>query len=157
MSTPEAKLAGLGHELAAFPARPGPLEMVVVHGGLAWVSGQPPAKDGKIVYKGPVGAAVSIEDARSAAQLCVVNALGALSAALGSLSTVERIVKVVGFVSCEPGFSRQSDVINAASDLLVGVFGDAGKHARSAIGVASLPADMSVEIELVAAVRREAG
>jgi enamine deaminase RidA (YjgF/YER057c/UK114 family) len=156
MSTPESRLSELGHELAAFPARPGPLEMVVVHDGLAWVSGQPPARDGKITCTGTVGVDVTIDEARAAAELCIVNALGALSVALGSLSRVERIIKVVGFVSCAPGFAQQSQVINAASDLLVGVFGDAGKHARSAIGVSSLPANMAVEIELVVAITPEA-
>ena len=151
--TPEERLAELGYELHAFSAPPGPLLPVLVHGDCAYVSGQPPARDGKIQYTGNVGEAVSVEDGYAAAQLCALNVLGALQRELNGLSRVERIVKVVGFVSCAAGFVRQSQVINGASELFVEVFGEQGRHARSAIGVASLPGGMAVEVEAIVALR----
>lgn len=146
------RLGVLGKSLEVFKGPPGPLVPVVLHNGVAWVSGMPPAKGGVIQYKGAVGSAVSVEDGYEAAGLCVLNLLGQLEVALGSLDRIERIIKVVGFVSCAGGFALQSKVINGASDLLVEIFGqERGSHARSAIGVASLPGDMSVEVELVVA------
>jgi enamine deaminase RidA (YjgF/YER057c/UK114 family) len=130
-----------------------PLRPVLVEGGLAYVSGQPPARDGKIQYLGNVGEAVSVDDGYLAAQLCALNILGALERELGSLDRIDRIVKVVGFVSCAAGFTEQSKVINGASDLFVQLFGERGRHARSAIGVAALPAGMAVEVEAVVGLR----
>ena len=126
-----------------------PLKPVHVEGDVAYVSGQPPARDGKIQYFGNVSEDVSVEDGYLAAQLCALNILGALEQELGGLDRIARIVKVVGFVSCPAGFKDQSKVINGASDLFVQLFGVDGRHARSAIGVASLPAGMAVEVEAV--------
>lgn len=153
----EARVQELGLELVAHPLPPGALLAVVEHGGLAWVSGQPPSRDGKIVYTGLVGdGGLSVEDGFDAARLCVTNALAALRAKLGSLDRVDRVVKLVGFVQSSAGFALQSRVINGASELLVDVFGpDAGAHARSAIGVASLPGNMAVEVELVVAISQD--
>ena len=126
---------------------------VVIHGGLAWVAGQLPWHDGQLLCKGLVGREVSIERAAEAARLCVLQCLAQLQQALGDLDRIERFVKVTGFVACAPGFGDQPRVIDAASQLLQEVFGEAGKHARSAVGVAELPRGAPVEIEFVVAIR----
>jgi enamine deaminase RidA (YjgF/YER057c/UK114 family) len=152
--TVNEKLAELGLEVHAFavPAT-SPLRPVLVEGDLAYVSGQPPARDGQIQYRGNVGENVSVEDGYEAAKLCALNILGALEQELGSLDRVDRIVKLVGFVSCAAGFTQQSQVINGASDLFVELLGERGRHARSAVGVAALPGGMAVEVEAVVGLR----
>lgn len=125
---------------------------VVVEGGLAWVSGQLPWRLDDLRAAGKLGAAIDIETGQDCARLCLLNGLAVLREALGSLDRVRRIVKVTGFVASAPGFADQPKVIDGASTLLVEIFGDAGRHARSAIGVAELPRDVPVEIEFVAAV-----
>ena len=125
---------------------------VVVHGGLAWVSGQVPRSGNRILMTGKVGAEVGIADAQAAARACVLQALAQLKETLGDLGRVERIVKVTGFVASAPGFTQQPQVIDAASELLGQLLGESGRHARSAVGVAELPRGVPVEIELVAAV-----
>ena len=152
--TPAEKLAELGLETHAFVVpETSPLKPVQIDGRRAYVSGQPPARDGKIQYFGNVGEDVSVEEGYEAAKLCALNILGALEKELGGLDRIESIVKVVGFVSCSAGFKAQSQVINGASDLFVELFGADGRHARSAIGVASLPGGMAVEVEAVVAIR----
>jgi enamine deaminase RidA (YjgF/YER057c/UK114 family) len=152
--TPEERLEELGLELHAFPVPEGsPLRPVVVDGRTAYVSGQPPAKDGKIQYFGRVGEDVTLEDGQLAARQCALNILGALKAELGELERIERIVKLVGLVACSAGFKDQSKVVNGASELFVSLFGDAGRHARTALGVTALPADMAVEIEAIVSLR----
>ena len=152
--TPEERLVELKLEPHAFAVpETSPLRAVIVDGATAFVSGQPPARDGKIQFFGQVGEAVSVEDGYLAAQLCALNILGALKQELGELARIDRIIKVVGFVSCAPGFTQHSKVINGASDLLVDVFGESGRHARSAIGVPALPGGMAVEVEAVVALR----
>jgi enamine deaminase RidA (YjgF/YER057c/UK114 family) len=126
---------------------------VTVHGGVAYVSGQLPKVGGDIRVRGKVGAAVSLETARGEARLCILQGLACLKQALGSLDRVERILKVTAYVASAPGFNDQPKVLDAASDLLVEVFGEAGRHARAAVGVAELPRDAAVEIELVVACR----
>lgn len=152
--TPEERLAELQLEVHAFtvPAT-SPLQAVVVDGDHVYVSGQPPARDGKIQYSGSVGSDISVSDAYLAAQLCALNILGALKQELDELDRIERIVKVVGFVSCAPGFTEHAKVINGASDLFVELFGANGRHARSAIGVPALPGGMAVEVEAVVRLR----
>ena len=126
----------------------------MVHGGLVWISGQlPRAADGSLPYLGQLGEEVDVETARKAAELCALQALAALRAAAGSLDRVERAVKVTGFVASAPGFVEQPKVIDAASNLLGKVFGEAGRHARSAVGVAMLPRGVPVEIEFVFALK----
>ena len=152
--TPEERLAELGLELHAFAVpETSPLRPVVIDGRRAYVSGQPPASDGKIRYFGRVGEDISVEDGYLAARQCALNILGALKEELGNLSRVERIVKVVGLVSCAPGFTEQSKVVNGASDLFVSLFGADGRHARTAVGVAALPGGMAVEVEAIVALR----
>lgn len=126
---------------------------VVVHGGLAWVAGQLPWLNGELPCTGLVGRDVSVEQAAEAARLCVIQGLSQLEGALGDLGRIERFVKVTGFVASAPGFREQPVVMDAASRLLQEVFGEAGRHARSAVGVAELPRGAPVEVEFVAAVR----
>ncbi|MCU1588089.1 MAG: hypothetical protein JWN31_1582 [Frankiales bacterium] len=117
-------------------------------GDLVFTSGQLPIVDGQMAYTGLVGSAVTPEQAKELARTCALNALAAIDALVG-LDSVARVVKVVGFVASAPGFTGQPDVINGASELLGEVFGDAGRHARSAVGVAALPRDAPVEVEVV--------
>jgi enamine deaminase RidA (YjgF/YER057c/UK114 family) len=126
---------------------------VAVHGNIAYVSGQLPWLDAQNVISGKVGAEVDLERAQEAARLCTLFALANLKNELGSLDAVERILKVTGFVASAPGFSAQPRVIDAASKMLGEIFGENGRHARSAIGVAELPRGAAVEIDYVIAVR----
>jgi len=121
----------------------------VASGNLVFTAGQLPFVDGELPMTGKVGAGVSPDDARSLARQCALNALAAAETAIGSLDRVTRVVKVVGFVASEPSFTGQPGVINGASELLGQVFGDDGAHARSAVGVAVLPLDSPVEVEII--------
>jgi enamine deaminase RidA (YjgF/YER057c/UK114 family) len=121
-------------------------------GNLVFTSGQLPIVDGKLVATGKVGAEVSAEDAKGYAATCALNAIAAIKAELGDLDKVVRVVKVVGFVASDPSFVGQPGVINGASELLGQVFGDKGVHARSAVGVAALPLDAPVEVEVIVSV-----
>lgn len=125
---------------------------VVVVGNQAFVSGQVPAWNGEFKYIGQLGKEFQIEDGQRAARLCGLNILAQLQANLGDLDRVERCVKLNVFVSSAPSFVDQPKVANGASDLMVEVFGDAGRHARSAVGVAQLPLGVSVEIDAIFAV-----
>jgi enamine deaminase RidA (YjgF/YER057c/UK114 family) len=126
---------------------------VTLHRGVAYVSGQLPKVDGEVRVFGKVGAEVDVETARGEARICILQGLASLKAALGSLDRVERVLKVGGFVASAPGFNAQPKVIDAASDLLVEVFGEIGRHARAAVGVAELPRNAAVEIEMTVAYR----
>ena len=145
----EDTLASLGIKLPVPPAPAGSYVPVVVSGGLAFVAGQIPAEGGQVRFKGKLGKDVSIEAGQQAARLCTINALAQLKSALGSLDRIKRFVKVTGFVNCDPSFADQPKVVNGASDLLVQVFGEKGKHARAAVGVSSLPLDSAVEVEFI--------
>jgi enamine deaminase RidA (YjgF/YER057c/UK114 family) len=118
-------------------------------GDLVWTSGQLPMVDGKLAATGKVGAEVDPDDAAGLARICALNAIAAVKAEVGDLDEVTRVIKVVGYVASAPTFTGQPAVINGASQLLGEVFGDAGRHARSAVGVAVLPLDAPVEVELV--------
>lgn len=153
MSAVEDRLAEIGLTLPEVAAPVAAYVPAVRSGDLVWTSGQLPFVDGKLPITGKVGAEVAAEDAAALARTCALNAVAALKAELGDLDQVERIVKVVGFVASAPDFTGQSTVVNGASQLLADAFGDAGPHARSAVGVAVLPLDSPVEVELVARVR----
>jgi enamine deaminase RidA (YjgF/YER057c/UK114 family) len=128
---------------------------VVVHGGLAYVSGQLPWQGDAIEYAGKVEREVTLEQAEEAARRCVLQALAWLNQALaGGLDEIERALRVTGYVASSPGFDQQPKVIDAASEILVKLFGHAGHHARSAIGVAELPRNAPVEIEFIFAIKR---
>jgi len=123
----------------------------VQSGNLVFVSGQVPLKDGKFQYQGKVGAEISLEDAQEAAKICAINIIAQLKAACGGdLDRVRRIVKLGGFVNSVPEFGDQPQVINGASDLMVAVFGDKGKHSRAAVSAGALPLGVAVEIDAVA-------
>ncbi len=127
----------------------------VVHGGLVYTSGQLPFVDGELVATGKVGAGAGLVDpalAKDLAQRCALNAIAAVKSVVGDLDRVTQVVKVVGFVASDPAFTGQPGVINGASELLGAAFGDCGAHARSAVGVAVLPLDAPVEVEIVVAV-----
>ena len=146
---PEARLRDLGHELPAVPPPAGAYVPATRAGTLIFTAGQLPFEGGELDTMGKVGDAVSLEEAKGAARLCAMNALAAAAAEAGSLNRIARVVKVTGYVASAPRFNRQPEVINGASELIVQVFGAAGLHARSAIGVAELPLDAPVEVELV--------
>ena len=149
MTTPEERLQELGVSLPA-PAVPVAAYVPCVRtGSLVYVSGQVPVLDGKPSHLGHLGDNVDSEDGRAAARTCAVNVLAALKAELGELSRVRRVVKVTGFVASTPDFTDHPKVINAASELFGDVFGDAGRHARAAIGVAALPLGVPVEVEAI--------
>ena len=152
MSNIEAKLAELGLELPVAAAPVAAYVPVVVAGGLAHVSGQLPFIDGKLVT-GRLGEDVSAEQGYAAARACGLMILAQLKAALGSLDKVERIVKLGAFVNSTGDFTGQPAVANGASELMAAVFGDAGKHARSAVGVPVLPLGAAVEVDAIVAVK----
>ncbi len=145
------RLAELGIALPAVVPPVASYVPAVSHGGFVYTSGQLPMVDGAMPHLGKVGGDVSPEDAKADARQCALNALAAIEAEIGSLERITRIVKVVGFVASAEGFQGQPGVINGASDVLGEIFGDAGKHARSAVGVAELPLGAPVEVELVVA------
>ena len=143
-----ARLAELGVTLPT-PAAPLAAYVPAVRtGNLVYTSGQLPLVGGEVTHAGKVGAEVTPEAAKTAAQTCALNALAAIHALVG-IDSVTRVVKVVGFVASAPGFNGQPGVVNGASEFLGEVFGDAGTHARSAVGVAELPLDAPVEVELI--------
>jgi enamine deaminase RidA (YjgF/YER057c/UK114 family) len=152
--TAETRIAQLGLRLPEAVAPAFNYVAVVEHAGTAWVAGQIPRDGQRVLFVGKCGAEISLDDARAAARACVLAGLAQLRAALGSLDRVERVLKVTGFVASAPGFTQQPQVLDAASDLLVELFGPAGRHARSAVGVAELPRGVPVEVELVVAVAR---
>jgi enamine deaminase RidA (YjgF/YER057c/UK114 family) len=146
----EKRLDALNIILPSPPKPVGSYVAVVITGKLAFVSGQIPIKDGKVIYAGKVSRDLSVEDAQKAARLSVINALAQLKAELGSLDRISKIVKVSGFVNSPPEFTDQPKVINGASDLLFEIFGQKGQHTRIAVGVSSLPLNSAVEIDLIA-------
>ena len=149
MSSPEERLVDLGLELPAVTPPLAAYVPAVRAGELVWTSGQLPMAGGSLVATGLVGADVTAEQAADLARLCALNALAAVASVTGGLAAVRRIVKVVGYVASAPGFTAQPAVVDGASRLLGQVFGDDGKHARSAVGVAALPLNAPVEVELV--------
>ncbi|GAB7140390.1 RidA family protein [Deferribacterales bacterium RsTz2092] len=144
-------LAKLGLKLPPPPAPIGVYVPLKRSGNMAFTSGMlPVGADGKLIFEGKLGANVDVAAAEECAKLCVLNALAHIVAQLGSLDRVKSVVKVVGFVASAVGFNKQGAVMNAASQLLVDIFGvEAGSHARSAVGVAELPAGAPVEVELI--------
>ena len=145
----EDRLRELSIELPTPPSPAGSYIPVVTTGNLAFVSGQIPMKEGKVIFEGKVPVQQSLESARDAAKICIINGLAQLKANLGSLDKITKFVRISGFVNSNPEFTEQPKVINAASDLLVEIFGDMAKHSRIAVGVASLPLNSTVEIDMV--------
>lgn len=150
--TLETRLKELGIVLPEPTAAVANYLPVIEDGGLLTVSGQLPMRDGKLAYAGYVGSDVSLEDAYQAARLCAINGLALLKQAAGGLDRI-RMIRVGGFVASAKGFTDQPKVINGASDLLVEVLGENGRHARAAVGVAELPLGAAVEVEFTARIR----
>jgi enamine deaminase RidA (YjgF/YER057c/UK114 family) len=149
MPTPEERLQQLGVTLPV-PAAPVAAYVPCVRtGNLVYVSGQVPLVDGKPSHPGRLGAEVGLEEGAAAARHCAVNVLAALKAELGELARVRRVVKVTVFVASEPGFGDQPKVANGASELFGEAFGEAGRHARAAVGVAALPLGVPVEVDAI--------
>jgi enamine deaminase RidA (YjgF/YER057c/UK114 family) len=155
VSAVEDRLAALGLSLPEVPEPLASYVPAVRQGGYVFTSGQLPMVSGALVQSGKVGdghGLVPAADAKALAQVCALNAMAAVKSVVGDLDLVTRVVKVVGFVASDPDFTGQPGVVNGASDLLGSAFGDAGRHARSAVGVAVLPLDAPVEVEIVVAV-----
>ncbi|MGH3156895.1 MAG: RidA family protein [Streptosporangiaceae bacterium] len=152
MSTPELRLAARGLALPPVVAPLAAYVPAVRTGPYVYTAGQLPMADGKLLATGKVGAEVSPEDAAQLAATCALNALAAVASVSGGLGSILRIVKMTGFVASAPSFTRQPKVLNGASELLLDVLAEAGRHARSAVGVAVLPFDAPVEVELIAEV-----
>ena len=143
------RLNNLGIELP-HPAAPAANYVPFVRSGSQlFVSGQLPMTDGKLTSVGKLGDAISIDDGYAAARVCAINLLAQAQSAVGELDKIKRVVKLVGFVNSTPDFTEQPKVVNGASDLMADVLGDAGAHARSAVGVAALPFGVSVEVEAI--------
>jgi enamine deaminase RidA (YjgF/YER057c/UK114 family) len=149
VSTPEERLAELGLEVPEVAKPVAAYIPAVRTGNLVFTSGQLPMRQGQLIHTGKVGGEVTAEEAAECARQCALNALAAVRAEVGELSSVRRIVKVVAFVASTPDFTGQPGVANGASELFGEVFGDQGQHARSAVGVPVLPLDAPVEVELV--------
>jgi enamine deaminase RidA (YjgF/YER057c/UK114 family) len=149
-----ARVAALGLTLHGPHPPHDPLDAVVIHDGIARTSGQLPRIEGKLTCLGRLGDTVTVEEGREAAAVCALNALSALQEALGSLDRIARVLTVTGFVSSAPDFFEQPTVVDGASKVLADVFGEAGRHTRSAIGVAALPRNGAVEIEVTVALSR---
>jgi enamine deaminase RidA (YjgF/YER057c/UK114 family) len=148
----EARLAASGYRLPEPVAPAYQYVAVVVHGDLAYVSGQIPRAGAEVLMTGKLGAEITLEQGQRAAEACVLQGLAQLKAELGDLGRVTRVIKVTGFVASASGFKQQPQVIDAASSLLTLAFAELGRHARSAVGVAELPRGVPVEIEMIVAV-----
>ena len=152
MSPPQARLAELGLVLPPVAAPLAAYVPAVRTGSYVYTAGQLPLAEGKLLATGKVGAEISAGEAAGLARICALNGLAAVASVAGGLAAIRRIVKVTGFVASSPGFTGQPQVLNGASELLLEVLGEAGRHARSAVGVAELPLDAPVEVELIAEV-----
>jgi len=147
------RLRELGLELPEPPPAVANYVGAVRTGNLVFVSGHGPYRNGEYQWIGKVDSEVSVQDAREAARLTIINSLASLQAELGSLDRVSRVVKLLGMVNSDPTFRRQPEVIDGASDLLEQIFGERGRHARSAVGLGALPMGIAVEIEMIVEVR----
>jgi enamine deaminase RidA (YjgF/YER057c/UK114 family) len=146
----EDKLKSLGLSLPPAPAPAANYVPFVLEGNLLFIAGQiPRAADGSLPFKGKVGKELTEQQGYEAARLCALNCLAQVKAALGSLDKVKRVAQVRGFVNCADGFANQPEVINGASDLIIELFGDKGRHARAAVGANALPRDVATEVEML--------
>lgn len=157
MSTRASKLATLGYDLSSRPSPAAKYRPLQLDGDIGYLSGALPLEAGQLQFKGSVPSEVSVADAQKAAALCAVNLLRVLEHELGSLESVSSILRVAGYVNSDSGFDQQHLVLNGASELLVAVFGEAGWHARSAVGVSGLPLGASVEVDMIVRVSPRSG
>lgn len=149
----EAKLVSMGIKLPPVPKPVAAYVPAIKADQYIYTSGQLPMVEGKLAYKGKLGSELTEDQGYAAAKVCAVNCLSAIRDIAGSLDNIERIVKVTGFVNSAPGFSNQPGVMNGASELLSEIFGEAGNHARSAVGVSELPLGAAVEVELIVKIK----
>lgn len=149
----EAKLKELGIELPQAPKPVAAYVPALRAGEFVYTSGQITMVNGELKYRGKLGKDLTVQEGYQAARICALNALSAICAVVGSLDKIEQIVKVVGFVNSAAGFTEQPKVINGASELLGEIFGSAGQHARSAVGVNELPLNTAVEVEMIVKIR----
>ena len=147
--TPEERLRDMGLELPPAPKPVGVYIPAVRTGSLVFVSGQLPTKDGKLIAQGHVGDDVSVEEAKACARQAALNALAVVAAEVGGLENVRRVVRLTGHVASAPGFTDQAKVMNAASELVGQIFGEAGRHSRAALGAAELPLGAPIELEMI--------
>jgi enamine deaminase RidA (YjgF/YER057c/UK114 family) len=152
--SPDDRMAALGLHLPPVAAPLAAYVPAVRSGSTVYTAGQLPVVDGQLLATGKVGAEVGAVEAAALARTCALNALAAAASVAGGLSAISRILKVTGYVASAPDFTGQPQVVNGASELLLEIFGEAGRHARSAVGTAVLPLDAPVEVELVVEVRK---
>jgi enamine deaminase RidA (YjgF/YER057c/UK114 family) len=155
MGKVEDRLTELGIRFRDVSAPLGSYKPASITGNLIFVSGQLPISEGRLLFEGKVGSDISVEEGAEAAKTCSINALAVMSEELGGLERISRIIKVTGYVASAPGFHKQANVVNGASDFLYQVFGETGRHARAAVGVAELPMNAPVEVELIAEILSE--
>ena len=148
MSEIEVKIGQLGLNLPDIPIPLAAYIPAKQTGNLVFTAGQLPMINGELIFNGLLGQDVEIEDAKNAARICTLNALAAIKGVIGDLDRIKQVVRVVGYVASIPTFTQQPPIVNGASELLLEIFGEKGKHARSAVGMAVLPLNASVEIEL---------
>lgn len=152
MSAAGDRLKELGIALPPAPKAVGAYVPCVRHGDLLFLSGQIPLRDGQVQFVGPIGFERTLEQGQEAARICALNAIAIAAEAAGGIDRIKRVVKVVVYVASHKGFTDQHKIANGASDLLVSIFGEAGRHARAAVGVAELPLNASVEVDITFAV-----
>jgi enamine deaminase RidA (YjgF/YER057c/UK114 family) len=155
MSKPSDRLKAMGVTLPPVPKPVASYVPYVRHGDVITTSGQVPLKDGKVACTGRVGAEQGLEAAQEAARLCAVNAVAVGAEAVGGVDNIARVLKVVVYVACDPGFTEPHRVANGASDFLKDVFAEAGQHARAAVGVAGLPLNSTVEVDVTFVAKSE--
>lgn len=151
--SPDERLASLGLRLPPVATPLAAYVPAVRSGSMVYTAGQLPLVEGQLLAAGKVGAEVGAAEAAALARTCGLNALAAAASAAGGLSSIKRIVKLTGFVASAPDFTGQPQVVNGASELMLEIFGEAGRHARSAVGTAALPLDAPVEVELIVEVK----
>jgi len=149
----ENKLKELGLSLPEVPKPVAEYIPAKKIGNLVFSSGQGPVKDGKFVYLGKVGGEISLIEGYDAAKICALNCLAAIKSVTGSLDNIEEIIKIKGYVNSSPDFYRQPEVVNGASELIVKIFGEKGKHTRSALGTSVLPGNIPVELEMIVSIK----
>jgi enamine deaminase RidA (YjgF/YER057c/UK114 family) len=155
--SPQARLAAMGLALPTVTPPVAAYLPAVRTGSYVYTAGQLPVVEGRLLATGKVGTDIGVAEAAALARTCALNALAAAASVSGGLAGIRRIVKVTGFVASDPSFTGQAQVVNGASELLIEVFGDAGRHARSAVGMAVLPLNAPVEVELIAEVEDASG
>lgn len=148
MNTIESRLNGLGHELPDAPAAVGSYVPALQVGSLVITSGQLPFTAGELVLPGRIGSELTVEQGQQVARICVLNGLSQIKEVIGNLDRISRIVRVEGYIHSAAGFTNQPQVLNGASDLLVGIFGETGKHTRIAIGVSEMPLNAAVQLAI---------